>query len=115
VDDQRRGVAVGRLGELEHAGLPAQRPGDDLVDVAQDRGALAGGQARVGGYDGRAEQQAAVQRLDERQAVLQREPDGLAAPDPADVERPGRADGAQQQLAVRDRLVGRLDGDPVGG
>ena len=114
VDDQRDAVARRRLGQLEHAALVPQRPRDDLLEVAREPVALGPGQPRVDRHDGRAEQQRAVERLDERQPGRQREADGATALDAAHVQRARRAHGAQQQLAVRDRLVGGRDGDAVG-
>ncbi len=114
MDDQGGRVERRGLGELEDAGLAAQRAADGLLDVAQERRALALGQPRVDRHDRRAEQQAAVQRLDERQAGVEREADRDAAAHAAHVQRPGRADRAQQQLAVRDRFARVLDRDPVG-
>ena len=112
--DQRDRLALGRLGQLEHAGLAAQRALYALLDVAQDRLALALGEPRVDGHRGSAEQQAAVQRLDERQPGLQHQRDRLPTAHAAHVQRAGGADRAQQQLAVGDRLAGRRDGDAVG-
>ena len=75
--------------------------------------ALRPGQARVDRHDRRADHERAVQRLGERQPGLERQADRTAPLDAADVQRPGRADGAQQQLAVGDRFVRRRDGDAI--
>ena len=111
---ERDAVLLGRVGQLEHAGLAAHRPLDAHIDVAEHRGALALGEARVDRDRRRAEQQAAVQRLDEREPGLERQRDRLAAAHAAHVERARRAHRAQQQLAVDDLLSGRLDRDAVG-
>ena len=101
VHDERDVVALGRVRQLEDAGVAAHRPLDADLDLAQDRGALARGQPRVDRHGGRAEQQAAVERLDERQARLERERDRLAAAHAAHVQRARRADGAQRAARGR--------------
>ena len=78
------------------------------------RGALALGQPRVDRHRGRAEQQAAVQRHDEGSPGASASATGSPRRDAAHVQRARGADRAQQQLAVGDRLAGRLDGDAVG-
>ena len=111
--DQRHVRALRRVGQLEDAALVPQRALDHLVEVARQRVALRAGQPRVDRDDRRAEQQRAVQRLDERQPGVERQPDALPVAHAADVQGARRADGAQQQFAIGDRFVRRRDGDAV--
>ena len=55
-----------------------------------------------------------MQRLQERQAGREEQRDGIAAARAAQMQRAGRADRAEQQLAVGDLLVTQLDRDPLG-
>ena len=112
--DERDLLAVGRIGQLEHAGLARHRALDADLDLAQHRLALALREPRVDRHRGRAEDQAAVERLEEREPGLEQQRDRLAAARPAEVQGARRTHRAQQQLAVRDLLVARRDRDALG-
>ena len=114
VDDERHLVLV-RLADAERrAAVLRERLVDDELGLAQQVLALARGEPRVDGHGRRAQQQAGVQGDDERAARRQRERDAVAgrgaAPD--EPRRPAR--GGQQQLAVREALLRRLQRDGVG-
>jgi hypothetical protein len=66
------------------------------------------------GSIGRAEDQAAVERLEERQPGLERQRDRLAAGRAAQVQGARRPHRTEQQLAVRDLLAARGDRDALG-
>ena len=112
-DDEGDVLAGGRRRQLEDAALPPHRLLDHHLGLPDEQEPLADAQARVHGDHRRAQQQAAVQDLGEGRARLEREGDPRPAADRPAVQRARRPHRAQEQLAVGDRLAGRLHGDPV--
>ena len=113
-DDRGRGEVVRAAQRGALVGEPVELGADDRR-AARDAGAALGRlQAQVDRHGGRPEQQAAVQRLDERAPRRQRDPDAVAGPHAERAQPAGRQRRGVEQLGVRQRAVVGAQRDRIG-